>query len=84
MPHIRITRLFGWIIVLCLLGMPTLAQDERTPYERALAKIEQAKAEGATRLDLSWMDLTELPPEIGPDVYIDPLDLTDSINCGCG
>ncbi|MEL6441408.1 MAG: leucine-rich repeat domain-containing protein, partial [Cyanobacteria bacterium J06621_8] len=36
-----------------------------TPYRKALAKIEQAYQEGATELNLSGMELTELPAAIG-------------------
>ncbi len=32
-------------------------------YEEALRRIEWAKKTGATELDLSWQELTELPTE---------------------
>ncbi len=35
------------------------------PYQTALARIRQAAAEGAATLDLSWLRLETLPPEIG-------------------
>jgi internalin A len=56
-----------WMI-LCLLlclTIPLHAQDNPTPYEIALQRIQEAATTGATRLDLSIMGLTELPPEIG-------------------
>ncbi|MCI5165675.1 MAG: hypothetical protein D3903_06155 [Candidatus Electrothrix sp. GM3_4] len=33
-------------------------------YEEALRVIEEARETGATELDLSWQDLTDLPPEL--------------------
>ena len=36
-----------------------------SPYNKALRKIEQAARDGLEELDLSGMELTELPPEIG-------------------
>ncbi len=37
----------------------------RTPEEEALLRIHHAAETGATTLDLSWLGLTALPPEIG-------------------
>jgi Leucine-rich repeat (LRR) protein len=48
---------FGWIL-------PIQAQDELTPYEIALQRIEEARVTGATELDLAYLDLTELPSEL--------------------
>ena len=39
--------------------------EASTPYKKALQLIEQAERESATELDLSGMELTKLPPEIG-------------------
>ena len=34
-------------------------------YQEALHRIEKAKAESATKLDLTGLGLTAVPPEIG-------------------
>lgn len=44
-------------------------------YEEALKKIEEAKVTRATKLDLSHMELKELPPEIGQLKKLRWLDL---------
>jgi hypothetical protein len=36
-----------------------------TPEEIALERIRAAAEGGDTKLDLSWLSLTALPPEIG-------------------
>ena len=51
------------LLICLLLSVPTFAQ-EQSPYDMALARIAEAEASGTTGLDLSWLDLTELPPEI--------------------
>lgn len=48
---------FSWIL-------PLQAQDDLTPYEIALQRIEEARVSEATELDLSYLGLTELPPEL--------------------
>ena len=57
------------LFAICLLlGMASLslAQDEtQTPYDIALERILEAERTEATLLDLSNLQLTELPPEIG-------------------
>jgi hypothetical protein len=54
------------IIGLCLGLTGTLfAQDTPTPYEIALARIQEVQTSGATELNLSGMGLEALPPEIG-------------------
>jgi hypothetical protein len=53
-------------LILCLLCMGFVsAQENQTPYEIALQRIEEAEESGATELDLSVLGLTTLPPEIG-------------------
>ena len=46
-----------------------------TPYNKALQKIAQAERDGATELDLSGMELTELPAEIGKLTQLTKLNL---------
>jgi Leucine-rich repeat (LRR) protein len=64
----------------CLLISPlTLAQDDAlTPYEIALERILEAERTGATYLDLSGLQLTKLPPEIGNLTLITRLHLSDN------
>jgi internalin A len=56
--------IFTVYILLLVSGFVT-AQDEPTPYEIALQRIEEARQSGAIELDLSRLGLSELPPEIG-------------------
>ncbi len=49
--------------------------DAITPYDKALQLIEQAVREEALELNLSVMDLTELPPEIGQLTNLTALSL---------
>jgi hypothetical protein len=49
------------------------AQENLSPYELALQKIEEAELTGATELLLDWMHLTEVPPEIGNLVNLQTL-----------
>jgi len=44
-------------------------------HEEALARIRHAAETGATELDLSWLRLTALPPEIGQLTRLQSLDL---------
>ncbi|MEL7436388.1 MAG: hypothetical protein AAFN11_20780, partial [Chloroflexota bacterium] len=56
------------LVLLMLCGGMVGAQDdtaELTPYEIAQARIAEAYESGATTLDLSYLELTILPPEIG-------------------
>jgi internalin A len=54
------------MLILFILVLPSFAQENTlTPYEVALARIEEAQVSGATELDLSVLGLTELPAEIG-------------------
>lgn len=58
-----------FLIIICLLFIVagvSLAQDETpTPYDVALERILEAERTGAMLLDLTWLGLKELPPEIG-------------------
>ena len=49
-------------LLLLDVGMDT---DAMTPYEKALARIAEAKASGAVILNLSGLGLTVIPDEIG-------------------
>jgi hypothetical protein len=57
------------LLICCLLlgiSSLSLAQDEtQTPYEIALDKILRVEQSGATRLDLSKSELTDLPLSYG-------------------
>jgi hypothetical protein len=48
-----------------LCAMPLMAQDAEAGYQEALRRIEEARVSGETRLILSELGLTALPPEIG-------------------
>ncbi len=48
--------------------------------EEALARIEEAKNKGLTSLDLSKLDLKELPSEIGSLAELEELDLGSVLN----
>jgi hypothetical protein len=54
------------VIVLLLCAMPVFAQDmtPRQGYQEALRRIEAARVSGQIELDLTELELTELPPEI--------------------
>ncbi|MEO1671389.1 MAG: GTP-binding protein, partial [Cyanobacteria bacterium J06631_2] len=49
-----------------------------TPYSQALQLIEQAVREEATELDLSGLELTELPPEIAQLTNLSVLELDNN------
>jgi Leucine-rich repeat (LRR) protein len=53
-----------------------MAQDEA--YREAARRIEQARREGATTLDLSNMDLTEVPEAIASLTQLTELKLSDN------
>ncbi|MEM6281281.1 MAG: leucine-rich repeat domain-containing protein [Chloroflexota bacterium] len=59
------TRALLIVLLLALLPGMAAAQNTPTPYDTALERIEEAARTNATQLDLSWLQLTELPPEIG-------------------
>ena len=60
-------------------GIQELTEKEDSnldsPYNKALKKIEQAARYGAEELDLSGMELTELPAEIGQLINLTKLHL---------
>jgi Leucine-rich repeat (LRR) protein len=65
-------------LMLCMLFvLPVLAQEEaQTPYEIALQRIEEARVSEATDLDLSRLELAELPSEIGSLSNLQVLNLS--------
>ncbi|MEO1668364.1 MAG: hypothetical protein AAFU54_27260, partial [Chloroflexota bacterium] len=63
------------VLLVALLPGVAAAQDEPTPYEIALERIEAAARTNATALDLSGLELTEVPPEIGQLTALQRLDL---------
>jgi internalin A len=66
--------LFILCLLLCLTN-PLHAQDEPTPYDIALQRIQYAAAAGATELNLSWLGLTGLPSELWQLTNLQTLDL---------
>jgi Leucine-rich repeat (LRR) protein len=67
------------LAILLFLCLPSIAQeDEQTPYEIALQRIQEAEVSGATVLDLSGLGLTELPPEIGSLRSLETLNLENN------
>ena len=54
-------------ILLCFVftGLVSAQEDALTPYEVALERIAEAEVSGATELDLTYMNMGDLPPEIG-------------------
>ena len=62
-PMFRVMVLIILIGSLGLSGDPAQAQASDSACEKALAKIEDARATDATELDLSGMRLRELPPK---------------------
>jgi hypothetical protein len=61
---------FLWLILILLCVLPIQAQDDLTPYEVALQKIEEARVSGATSLDLSGLGLAELPTPHHPKLLM--------------
>jgi internalin A len=53
-------------LILCMfyMGLVSAQNNEQTPYEIALQRIEEARVSGATELVLSALGVTEIPPEI--------------------
>ena len=71
-------RLLILISLLCLSVMPMMAQDADAGYQEALQRIEAARANGATGLDLSGLSLTTVPPEISQLKIIETVSLNNS------
>jgi hypothetical protein len=72
-------RRFAFLFILLLFVLPSFAQEEeQTPYEIALQRIEEARVSGATRLELQYLGLIELPPEIGNLVNLHVLYLNNN------
>jgi Leucine-rich repeat (LRR) protein len=58
-------KFFSALLLFLLACGVVSAQNEQTPYEIALQRIEEARVSGATELDLGSFGLSTLPPEIG-------------------
>jgi Leucine-rich repeat (LRR) protein len=67
-------RFFILIGIFLLSGLVD-AQENQAAYETALQMIREAGATGASELDLSNLELTELPPEIGTLTALEELSL---------
>jgi internalin A len=63
------------LLLLCL-TIPLYAQDYPTPYDDALQRIEIAAATGETSLDLSGLELVEIPPELWGLTNLQSLNLS--------
>jgi hypothetical protein len=70
-------RYFILLLLVCLLALPAAAQTQ-TPYDIALQRIEEARLDEATHLDLIGLGLTELPPEIGQLTQLQVLVLSNN------
>jgi len=72
-------RLILCISVILSLSTISLSQSPNwTPYEIAQDRIADARESGAWTLDLSSLDLTELPPELWELVKLRELDLREN------
>jgi internalin A len=68
-------RHFLLLCLLLCLTMPLHAQDNPTPYEIALQRIQEAHESNANYLSLGQLSLTVVPPEIGQLGSLQQLDL---------
>jgi Leucine-rich repeat (LRR) protein len=59
------TMFLSLFLCLMLVGLVSAQENEPSPYEIALQRIEEARVSRATSLDLRELGLRELPPEIG-------------------
>lgn len=66
------------LVLFCVLTSTTFAQQQ-TPCEIALERIELAQRTSWRSLDLSRLQLTELPPEIGNLANLQDLYLYNNI-----
>jgi internalin A len=72
-------RYLLFILIFSLFLLPAAAQEEeQTPYEIALQRIEKFQANGETSLLLSGLGLTEMPLEIAELSNLKLLDLSDN------
>lgn len=60
----KMRRLLIVLSIFWLMNMFVSAQDDLSPYEVALERIAQADASGAIVLNLNYLGLSEIPPEI--------------------
>jgi hypothetical protein len=65
------------LLIMLLWTFHASAQEDRA-YQTALARIRAAQASNATELDLSYLALSELPPEIGSLINLQVLDLRNN------
>lgn len=67
------------LLLLLLTCGVTLAQDEeKSGFDIALERIEEARQSGKSSLTLTWLDLTQLPPEIGQLTELEHLNLSSN------
>jgi Leucine-rich repeat (LRR) protein len=68
--------IFSLLLCLSLTSFALAQENEQTPYEIALQRIEEAEASGASSLSLYNLDLIGLPPEIGNLTRLQSLNLS--------
>jgi len=56
-----------------------MTPKEHEAYDKAVSRIAEAEREGHTKLDLSWVELTKLPPSIGWLSSLRVLDLSNNL-----
>jgi Leucine-rich repeat (LRR) protein len=69
---------FTLFFCLLLVGIASAQENEPTPYEIALQRIEEAEASGEMSLGFQNLGLTELPTEIGNLTNLQFLYLSDN------
>src|SRR5688572_14901472 len=70
--------LFALFLCLLLSGLVSAQENQNSPYNFALALIAEAQETQAKELQLSDLDLTELPPEIGNLTNLEVLVLANN------
>ena len=75
----RLWLMVGMLALMLVSGRsPLHAQAEDAAYQEALRRIQAAGQSNASELDLSGLNLTALPPEIGHLAQLSTLNLFDN------